>query len=414
MTTADPRRPTLADVITRSRSGAAAAHLLHAACAGRLPAVLPVRRSNQVLLWLLALLITGSATALAITTSPAQQVGLGPALVAGVAAGVPLAVLVTRPLLGWAVSAGAGLVVAPTILTSLHGDPWPWPPHGLVLLALLVAVCIRESLPVAAATGITTVALTWTNPLTSVVIGAVALIGLLTGRLVRKNRRIAEQAEQHARERARRVVLEERNRIARELHDIVAHHMSLIAVRAETAPYRVPDLPAAAREELGSITEAARTALAETRALLSVLRRDDDGALSAPQPGLDQLGQLVDKARRAGVDLDAELDRDLTVLRPGTSLAAYRIAQEALSNATRHAPGAPVHLAVRREADAVRLYVSSGRSPEGPPALPTPGAPGHGITGMRERARAEGGDLTVTETPDGKFVIDARLPLHRP
>ena len=138
----------------------------------------------------------------------------------------------------------------------------------------------------------------------------------------------------------RRLVLEERARIARDLHDIVAHHMSLVVVQAETAGYRHPDLPDVAREELESISASARAALAETRALLAVLRNEDDEAEHAPQPGLEQLGELVEGARRAGQDVAADVRLDGDALRPGTSLAAYRIVQESLANAARHAPGA--------------------------------------------------------------------------
>jgi signal transduction histidine kinase len=204
------------------------------------------------------------------------------------------------------------------------------------------------------------------------------------------------------------VVLEERARIARDLHDIVAHHMSLVVVQAETASYRVPDLSDAAREELLSIGETARSALAETRALLSVLRQDGQELAAAPQPGLHEVGDLVDAARRAGVQLDARIDGDLDRLRPGVSLAAYRIVQEALANASRHAPGAPVRLEVETSGQDVHVLVRN-ESPEGPP-VSTPGGVGHGITGMRERAAAAGGRLTLGPAEDGGFAVELFVP----
>ena len=185
--------------------------------------------------------------------------------------------------------------------------------------------------------------------------------------------------------------------------------MSLVVVQAETAPYRVPGLPDEARRELAAIGETARSALTETRSLLAVLRHDDDAPAHAPQPGLDRLAELVDVTRRAGVDLYTEVGAGLDDLRPGVSLAAYRIAQEALANATRHAPGSPVRMVVHRDGDGLRLRIVNGPPADGS-APSGPAAAGHGITGMRERARAEGGELTATPSPDGGFAVDAVLP----
>jgi len=206
------------------------------------------------------------------------------------------------------------------------------------------------------------------------------------------------------------VVLEERTRIARDLHDIVAHHMSLVVVQAETAGYRVPDLSESARAELLSIGETARSALAETRALLAVLRQDGQAVEDAPQPGLTQVGDLVETAQRAGVRLTAEISGDLGVLRPGASLAGYRIAQEALANVARHAPGVPARLQAQVEPGGVRLQVENGPVP-GVDAVV--GVPGHGITGMRERAAAAGARLELGPTADGGFRVDLFLRTER-
>jgi signal transduction histidine kinase len=177
-------------------------------------------------------------------------------------------------------------------------------------------------------------------------------------------------------------------------------------VQTETASYRVPDLTESARAELLSIGESARSALTETRALLAVLRQDGQAVEEAPQPGLVQVNELVEAAQRAGVKLTAKISGDLDVLRPGTSLAAYRIVQEALANAARHAPGAPVLLAVESAAGEVRLWVENGPVPgAAPDGLPVTGTVGHGITGMRERAAAAGGKLDLGPTPGGGFAV---------
>ncbi len=373
----------------------------------------PGRRWLRWVTWAAAVALTVAAAGTSGAVIDLDRTGAGLAPFLGALGGLPFALILTRPALGWLVSAASAIVIA-AALPLVDADPWPWPvPHGLTLLALLGAVCAREPLARAAVAWLSTCLLfAWGVPPDIapgwvVGVSSVAVIGLLAGRLARSNRRLAEQAARSEREQARRVVLEERARIARDLHDVVAHHMSLVVVQAETAPYRVPDLPDAARAELDAISEVARSALSETRSLLTVLRREDDTPAHAPQPGLDQLPDLVDATRRAGVQLDTDVAGQLDDLRPGTSLAAYRIAQEALANAARHAPGAPVRLVLRRDGPAVRLQVENG-PPPGPPG--EPGPPGHGITGMRERARAEGGELTIVRSPDGRFAVEALLP----
>lgn len=389
------------------------AHTIAGLRDGSGPLPLSGRRWLRWVTWVVAVALTVAAAGSSGAVIDLDRTGAGLAPFIGMLAGLPLALILTRPMLGWLVSAVSALVIAAT-LPLIDPDPWPWPiPHGLVLLALLGAVCARESLIRAAVAWLATAFLfAWGVPpdITAgwiVGVSSVAVIGLLAGRLARSNRRLVEQAARSEQEKTRRVVLEERTRIARDLHDVVAHHMSLVVVQAETAPYRLPDLPETARAELAAISEAARSALSETRALLTVLRHEDDTPLHAPQPGLDQLPDLIDATRRAGVRLDADITGPLHDLRPGTSLAAYRITQEALANATRHASGAPVRLVLRREDSAVRLRVENG-PPPGP--LTEPGPPGHGITGMRERARAEGGELTVAHSPNGQFAVEALLP----
>jgi signal transduction histidine kinase len=250
------------------------------------------------------------------------------------------------------------------------------------------------------------------GPLSATIVFTAATIALdsISSRW-RTQQALAAQTERTELERARRAVLEERARIARELHDVVAHHMSLIAVRAETAPYRLSDLPESARAEFGSLSDGARQALVEMRRLLGVLRQDQPAGL-APQPQLSDLPALVDAARRAGVSVELSIPPAPDEVPSGVALCAYRIVQESLSNAGQHAPGAAVTVSVDHDASAVLLRVANG---PGGPADPSPGehGPGHGLSGMRERVALLGGSLAAGPAPDGGFVVSAILPLGK-
>jgi signal transduction histidine kinase len=188
--------------------------------------------------------------------------------------------------------------------------------------------------------------------------------------------------------------------------------MSLIAVRAETAPYRLPGLPESAQAEFGSLSEVAREALAEMRRLLGVLRHDQPADL-APQPELTDLPSLVDTARQAGLAVELSVSPALDHVPSGVGICAYRIVQESLSNASQHAPGAAVTVSVDHDRDAVLLRVANGPGGPADPADPAENGhgPGHGLTGMRERVALLGGSLSAGPSPDGGFVVCAVLPL---
>jgi signal transduction histidine kinase len=232
------------------------------------------------------------------------------------------------------------------------------------------------------------------------------------GQSQRARRDLVKQSEQRRQEAARGAVLAERNRIARELHDVVAHHMSLIAVQAETAPYRVSELSGPALSEFAAISEQARGALTDMRKLLGVLRSDGPAERS-PQPELADVAGLVAAARRAGMPVTFRLSDDALSVPPSVGLCAFRIMQEALSNAGRHAPGATVEVRVERTASALHLCVGNGRSAGTKPALLAVG-PGHGLVGMRERVTMLGGSLSAGPAPDGGFVVSAVLPVDEP
>ena len=204
-----------------------------------------------------------------------------------------------------------------------------------------------------------------------------------------------------------RAAMGERARIARDLHDVVAHHVSAIAVQAETARLTIEDMPDEGKAQFEAIGGTARDALAEMRRLLGVLRADANGEPErAPQPGLALLDELVETARAAGSEVQLTVEGEQASLPPGVDLCAYRILQEALTNARRHAPGADVEIGLEYGADTLRLRVRD----HGPgPGEADPD--GHGLLGMRERVLMVGGTLSIGPEPDGGFTVAAELPL---
>jgi signal transduction histidine kinase len=201
----------------------------------------------------------------------------------------------------------------------------------------------------------------------------------------------------------------ERARIVRELHDVVAHHISMVAVQAETARLTTAGMPAAGAQRLSAIGDTARAALTEMRRLLGVLREDPqtDAADRRPQPGLQQLNELLDESRDAsGAGTRLIVWGPPATLDPGVELAAYRIVQEALTNSRRHAPGAAVDVELHYADGALRLRIRDN-GPGPPDARP---AGGHGLPGMRERAAAVGGELRTGRAVGGGFLVEASLP----
>jgi signal transduction histidine kinase len=256
----------------------------------------------------------------------------------------------------------------------------------------------------------------------TVLLAALAPAAALGG--IARRASIAEKAHRAARQVIADTLFDhmargERARIARELHDVVAHHISVIAVQAETARLATPGMPAAGAQRLLEIGDTARAGLTEMRRLLGVLREDaqaaSPGELAAdrhPQPGLQQLNQLIDEARdAAGTGLRLIVSGPPAALDPGVELAAYRIVQEGLTNARRHAPGAAVDVELHFTDAALRLRIrDSGPGPAGSPAALTAAASGHGLPGMRERAAAAGGELRAGAARGGGFLIEATLP----
>jgi signal transduction histidine kinase len=247
----------------------------------------------------------------------------------------------------------------------------------------------------------------------TVLLASLAPAAAWTG--IARRARSEAQAHSAAREVIAGTLLEhtargERARIARELHDVVAHHISMVAVQAETARLATPGMPAAGAQRLSAIGDTARAALTEMRRLLGVLREDAqiDAADRQPQPSLEQLNDLLDEARDAsGAGTRLIVSGSPVTLDPGVELAAYRIAQEALTNARRHAPRAAVDVELHYTDDALRLRIRDN-GPGPPPAPQATG--GHGLPGMRERAAAVGGQLRAGPAAGGGFLIEATLP----
>jgi signal transduction histidine kinase len=327
----------------------------------------------------------------------------------------PLVLRSRFPLTAWAASAlaivGTDAVLPPHALPSSAYLPSSVVVYELCLYAVTVRCRPRITIAAAVATVLGAAILDWSS-----LAGAFFLtaIPLLLGAVVRTwrsgERRLAEQEQRHSGE---RVLFEERQRIARELHDVVAHHMSVIAIQAEAAPYKTAAPPPELVECFGEIRASALTGLTELRRVLGVLRTDRPD--TAPPPGLGDLDALLESARGGDLAVTATISGDPVTLPEGVDLSAYRIVQEALSNAMRHAPGSHVAVRVSYRDNHVGLDIRNGaRSRATDPA--TTGVSGdrggHGIIGMRERAAMLGGSLHAGPTEDGGFHVIAILPIN--
>jgi signal transduction histidine kinase len=328
---------------------------------------------------------------------------------------VPLALRTRLPLGAWALSAASLILSSRMISPGSLGGP-DVPVAGALIYALcLYAVTVRcRPRIVALAAAVTLAGAVFID--TAVVPQAffLTVVPVLLGVVVRVRRSGARQLEeQERRHSGERALLEERQRIARELHDVVAHHMSVIAIQAEAAPYKTVDPPAELVESFGEIRASALAGLTELRRVLGVLRTGVAG--TTPPPGLADLDALLDSARSGGVSVTVSGSGDPVPLPEGVDLSAYRIVQEALSNAMRHAPGSRVVVQVAYRPDSLALEICNDAVA---PVLVGSGARaaggGHGLVGMRERATMLGGSLAAGPTGDGGFRVSAVLPVSPP
>jgi signal transduction histidine kinase len=331
----------------------------------------------------------------------------------------PLVLRTKYPLTAWSASAlallWAAVVVQPYSATGIM-----YLPAAIIVYVLcLYAVAVRcKPWVVTVAALVTVIGATTVEgePTTTAVIAAVlpVAVGVIV-RIRRGNREELEVAERrHEDERA---LLEERQRIARELHDVVAHHMSVIAIQAEAGPYRTTNPPPELVESFGEIRASALSGLNELRRVLGVLRSDQPDTM--PQPGLEDLPGLLDSARAGGVTVMTDVTGTPRPLPDGVDLSAYRIVQEALSNAMRHAPGSMVQVKLFYGEAALIIEIRNDgvNGAQADPAAPEQerwaglGGGGHGIIGMRERAAMLGGHLQAGPVADDEFLVTAALPL---
>jgi signal transduction histidine kinase len=342
------------------------------------------------------------------------------ALTLGIAQGLPLVVALVRPMAGFWLSLAAGMLVSEVVRAGGAGPVWA-EPSLLVHLGVLALVGLQARPRVLVELWLLTLGagailvqrmpglnaspdLAEMTTLSAIVLVAA---GALAGRR-ETQRRLAEQQRISDSERARRTLLEERTRIARELHDVVAHHMSVIAIQAEAAPFRVPEPPEELVRSFATIRATASEGLGELRRLVGVLRADGAADGAGPQPTLERLGELVATVERTGTTVTMAVTGTPRPLPQGVELSAYRIVQEALSNAVRHAPGSQVQVELDYRPVGLELRVVNGPARSAP--IPTPGT-GHGVLGMKERAAMLGGQLAAEPRPDGGFTVTAVLPL---
>jgi len=242
------------------------------------------------------------------------------------------------------------------------------------------------------------------------------VVGWAAGFAVRERAEQAEAAEVRATEAelerdaaARIAVAEERARIARELHVIVAHAVSVMVLQVGAVRHQLPDALAEEREALSGVERVGRAALTEMRRLLAVMRRDGDPAELAPQPGLDGLGSLVQDIGRAGLPVELHVQGEPFPLPRGIDLSAYRIAQEALTNALKHAHASHADVTICYAPEEVQIQVrDNGRG------VVTGNGHGHGLIGIRERVKLYGGDMTAGTADGGGFILSTRLPVPDP
>ncbi|WP_214409012.1 sensor histidine kinase [Sphaerisporangium fuscum] len=373
----------------------------------RVLGLLPFRHVDLVVVGDLFLAYILFVSNLAIYNPRRPEMALIPLL-----ASLPMVLRDRWPVAAWRLSAGI------TIVGAIAWGGWdgrlPYTlPQMIVYLLCTYSIAVRTGRDVALGVwGVSVLAAWIIHPDSMAWAAVVVAVAVLFGYNVRTRRtatsRLAEERQAAEEQRNARVILEERARIARELHDVVAHHMSVIAIQAEATPLQARGDPAKLESGLADIRHLSLAALAEMRQVLGALRGEHGRRETAPQPGLDRLDDLVATSRGAGLRVSVHVRGSLD-LPTAVGLSAYRILQESLSNAMRHAPGSSVTIEIVRTEAELRLRVANGPG-RGVPAA-SAGAGGQGIIGMRERAALLGGTVNASRDPDGGFVVRAAIPL---
>nr|WP_238431785.1 histidine kinase [Streptomyces cavernae] len=340
------------------------------------------------------------------------------AVLSGLLPAAPVLLTLVRPVAAF----WASLAVTPFVQAlSTYWDPQPWTVGAFAgHLAVMTLVSLRTRPRTAAwmwvLTGVYGIFAetvlgddNGSNTAPMVVFSALVLL-VVTVLQIRREAKQEVTAERTVteQERSKRTLLEERTTIARELHDVVAHHMSVVAIQAEAAPYRVENPPPELEKAFAVIRENAVVALAELRRVLGVVRAEDYEAPDTPQPTLADLDGLLANVRDAGLTVEKVVTGAVRELPQGVELSAYRIVQEALSNSLRHAPGAAARVELGYVLGGLGIRIVNG--PATGLVKASPGA-GHGITGMRERVSMLNGEMTAGPSDDGGYEVAVFLPV---
>jgi signal transduction histidine kinase len=312
-----------------------------------------------------------------------------------------------------------GVAIATSVVANLVGVLHEATTPAIALVVAVYTVGGHTSGLRAAVGGLGTAALIAINVAEQFSLGDLLLIAMilggswLAGRAIRYRRerertleRLTIELEREREEKARAAVAEERVRIARELHDVVAHAISVIVLQARGGRRSLATDPGETREALDMIEATGSEALAEMRRLLGMLRRDDEEIALAPQPSLRYLDALAEQVREAGLPVDLSVEGEPTELPPGVDLSAYRIVQEALTNALRHAGPATARVVVRYRENDLELEIADTGA-----GTSASDGEGHGLAGMRERVSLYGGRIEAGPRGGGGFAVRARLPL---
>ncbi|MGW3120792.1 sensor histidine kinase [Streptomyces sp. NPDC001107] len=381
-------------------------------------------RLREYVTWTPHALITAAGLFAVLIASHSDYRSAGVNLFLSLLALGPILLTMVRPVGAFWLSMAATPVAA--VVGRSWGDAWPWLPGSFVCQLFVLTIVAMRTRPRTAAwmwvlTGVYGAAVEIfpagpegtldSNTAQLLSLSALILLAVSVWHIRHEARQeVTAQQTVTAHERSRRTLLEERTTIARELHDVVAHHMSVVAIQAEAAPYRVENPPPELEKAFATIRENAVAALTELRRVLGVVRAEDYEAPDAPQPTLADLDGLLANVRETGLHVDRTTTGAIRELPQGVELSAYRIVQEALSNTLRHAPGAAAKVEVSYVLGGLGLRIVNDPPPNPSLVKPSPGA-GHGITGMRERVTMLNGEMTAARTDEGGYEVTVFLPV---